>query len=157
MKSKAGRAKVLGVVICMGGAILLTFYTGIPLTSPHSRATTSGITNYANTMVSGKRTHRWALGSIFLMAGCLMWSSWFLIQAKIGKSYPCQYSSTAILSFFGAIQLAILSLIMERNIEAWILKGKLEIITITYAVSMLKCHLVLFRFFCTKIPPSFIT
>ncbi|KAL6128463.1 hypothetical protein ACLB2K_071818 [Fragaria x ananassa] len=64
-----------------------------------------------------------------------MWASWFLIQAKIGKSYPFQYSSTAILSFFGAIQSVILTLLTERsiNMSMWVLKGKLEILSVTYS------------------------
>lgn len=133
MKSNCGRAKVLGTVICIGGALLLTLYKGTPLNNPHSLATTH-IANHANMMVSVK-TKRWAIGSILNAAGCFFWSSWFLIQAKIGKSYPCQYSSIAILTFFGAIQSAILSLIIERNLGMWVLKGKLEILTVIYAVS----------------------
>lgn len=131
MKSNCGRAKVLGTVICIGGALLLTLYKGTPLNNPHSLATTH-IANHANMMVSVK-TKRWAIGSILNAAGCFFWSSWFLIQAKIGKSYPCQYSSIAILTFFGAIQSAILSLIIERNLGMWVLKGKLEILTVIYA------------------------
>jgi hypothetical protein len=127
MKSKCGRAKVLGTVVCIGGALLLTLYKGTPLNHPHSRATTQ-ITNHS-------KTERWAIGSILNAAGCLLWSSWFLIQAKIGKRYPCQYTSTAILNLFGAIQSAILSLIVERNLGMWVLKGKLEILTVIYAVS----------------------
>ncbi|KAF2315122.1 hypothetical protein GH714_038195 [Hevea brasiliensis] len=129
MKIKAGRAKVLGAVICTAGAVLLTLYKGVPLTKPHS----GDIKNHADTMMSDKKTQRWVIGSLFLMAGSLMWSSWFLVQTKISKRYPCQYSSTAILSFFGAIQSAIVSLIVERNIAMWILKGKFEIISIVYA------------------------
>ncbi|XP_062157371.1 WAT1-related protein At3g30340-like [Alnus glutinosa] len=125
MKSKCGRAKVLGTVVCIGGALLLTLYKGTPLNHPHSRATTQ-INNHS-------KTERWAIGSILNAAGCLLWSSWFLIQAKIGKRYPCQYTSTAILNLFGAIQSAILSLIVERNLGMWVLKGKLEILTVIYA------------------------
>ncbi|XP_059459174.1 WAT1-related protein At3g30340-like [Corylus avellana] len=131
IKSKYGRAKVLGAVVCIGGALLLTLYKGTPLNNPQSRATTH-IANQDTMMVSAK-TERWAIGSILNAAGCLLWSSWFLIQAKIGKRYPCQYSSTAILSFFGAIQSAVLCLITERNLGMWVMKGKLEILTVIYA------------------------
>ncbi|EEF47107.1 WAT1-related protein At3g30340 [Ricinus communis] len=130
VKSKAGRAKLLGATICMTGAILLTVYKGIPLTHPHS----GDLKNHVAAMMTEKKRHRsWVLGSIFLMAGCVAWSSWFLIQAKIGKTYPCKYSSTAILSSFAAIQAAVVTLIFNRNVTVWVLKGKLEIITIVYA------------------------
>ncbi|KAM1069061.1 hypothetical protein TB1_001035 [Malus domestica] len=131
-----GIAKVLGALICIGGAVSLILYKGMPLTNQHSESTLQ-MQNHANTMAlsSAKKNDRWAVGSVFLASGCLLWSSWFLIQAKIGQSYPFQYSSTAILSFFGAIQSAILCFITQRHIvmSMWILKGKLEILSVVYA------------------------
>ncbi|KAJ6940661.1 hypothetical protein NC651_006713 [Populus alba x Populus x berolinensis] len=129
MTSKAGRTKVLGALICMGGAVLLIFYKGIPLTNSHSIAATTDIR---------KKRQRWVVGSILSLAGCFMWSLWFLIQAKISKSYPFQYSSTALMSFLGAVQSAILSLSIERNLPMWILRTKLEILSVLYAVSILR-------------------
>lgn len=137
IRSKGGRAKILGALICIGGALSLTLYKGMPLTNQHSQATAQ-IVNHNYMMSAAKQRERWALGSVLLAAGCLLWASWFLIQAKIGKSYPFQYSSTAILSFFGAIQSAILSLVTERsiNMSMWVLKGKLDILSVIYAVSI---------------------
>lgn len=128
IKSKDGKAKVLGTLICICGALLLGLYRGMPLVNSHSIAT-------AQSTSHDKETKRWALGSVLAFAGCLMWSSWFLIQGRISDKYPHHCSGTAILNLFGAIQSAILSLIIERNISTWVLKGKLELITIIYAVS----------------------
>ncbi|CAI0470188.1 unnamed protein product [Linum tenue] len=121
--SSGGRAKVLGALICMTGAILLSVYQGAPLTDSHSKYVTPDAEN----------SKKWVLGSILLIGGCLSWSSWFLIQAHVLKSYPCQYSSITILTFFASIQTAILSLAIERDASMWILKGKLEILTIVYS------------------------
>ncbi|XP_004308749.1 PREDICTED: WAT1-related protein At3g30340-like isoform X2 [Fragaria vesca subsp. vesca] len=134
IRSKGGIAKILGSLICIGGALSLTLYKGMPLTNQHSHATAQ-IENHDYMMSTAKRRERWVLGSVFAAAGCFMWASWFLIQAKIGKSYPFQYSSTAILSFFGAIQSVILTLLTERsiNMSMWVLKGKLEILSVTYS------------------------
>ncbi|XP_024177225.1 WAT1-related protein At3g30340 isoform X1 [Rosa chinensis] len=134
IRSKGGRAKILGALICIGGALSLTLYKGTPLTNQHSHATSQNEDNdYMRRAAKDKE--KWAVGSLLLAAGCLLWASWFLIQAKIGKSYPFQYSSTAILSFFGAIQSAILSLVTERNMNMsmWVLKGELEILSVLYA------------------------
>ena len=125
---------MLGTLVCISGALLLILYKGMPLSNTHSQASTH-ITNHG--MLIPATRERWAMGSIFLVAGSLMWSSWFLIQTRIGKRYPCQYSSTAILNFFGAIQSCILSLIIKRNLAMWFLKGSLEILSVVYAVSTL--------------------
>ncbi|PIA34956.1 hypothetical protein AQUCO_03700306v1 [Aquilegia coerulea] len=132
IKSKAGRAKILGTIVCVGGAMLLTLYRGIPLTNQsHSRSKANLSLNRPH---SNKiKTKRWTIGSIALIAGALFWSSWFLIQAKISKRFPCQYSSTAIMNFFSALQSAILSLVINRDISVWILEGKSEILTVLYA------------------------
>uniref|UniRef100_A0A1U7WIQ5 WAT1-related protein n=1 Tax=Nicotiana sylvestris TaxID=4096 RepID=A0A1U7WIQ5_NICSY len=47
-------------------------------------------------------------------------------------NYPYQYSSTAIMSLFGAFQSTILSFIISRNISKWILKGGLEILSVIF-------------------------
>ncbi|XVE77368.1 hypothetical protein DITRI_Ditri13aG0056600 [Diplodiscus trichospermus] len=130
--NEAGRAKVLGTVVCIVGAMVLTLYKGKTLVGSNSRGTTHTI-NYAHSIFSNKKKERWAVGSILLAVGCIFWSSWFLLQASIGETYPCKYSSTAFLSFFSAIQSAILSLITERDFSKWILWGKLELITVAYA------------------------
>ncbi|XP_038708666.1 WAT1-related protein At3g30340-like isoform X2 [Tripterygium wilfordii] len=129
LKIKAGKAKVLGMLICLGGTVLLILYKGTPLTSTaHSRATIN-----SNASTSAKKTEDWVIGSALLMAGSLFWSSWFLIQTKIGKRYPSKYSSNTILSFFGAIQSAIVCLITgSRNINMWLLKGTWQIIGALY-------------------------
>jgi hypothetical protein len=128
IKCSSGKAKVLGIVVCVAGASLLTLYRGVPLFN-HSQDPAIQL-NYA------KKTERWTIGSVALVVGTLFWSSWFLLQSTIGKRYPCQYSSTAIMSFFGAIQSAVLSLATNRNFYAWVLKGKIEIITVLFAVSI---------------------
>ncbi|WMV22853.1 hypothetical protein MTR67_016238 [Solanum verrucosum] len=122
MKCKSGRAKALGTLCCLGGALILTLYKGMPL-----------MNESAPEVEVNHNIKSWIVGSSFLFAGSLVWSSWFLIQARIGKDYPYQYSSTAIMSFLGAIQSAILSLVIDRNTSTWFLKGTLEISTVIYA------------------------
>ncbi|KAK7357905.1 hypothetical protein VNO80_17202 [Phaseolus coccineus] len=129
MQSKGGKAKVMGTFVCIGGALLLVLYKGMPLIKPQSQYIANKVTSIPPTA----KLETWIIGSIILTVSCLLWSSWFIIQAKISKKYPCQYSSTAILSLFAAIQSAILTLIIKRNNASWILKGKLEILSVIYA------------------------
>ncbi|KAE8727345.1 putative methyltransferase PMT18 [Hibiscus syriacus] len=133
LKSKSGRAKILGSVICVGGALLLTFYKGRPLFKhPHSHAMAPTVSN-AVKLSSSRKAERWTIGCLALIVGTLLWSSWFIIQSYVGRRYPCQFSSTAIMSFFGAIQSAAFSLLTNRDLSMWAPKGKVEIITVLYA------------------------
>ncbi|KAH7560833.1 hypothetical protein ACOSP7_016745 [Xanthoceras sorbifolium] len=128
IKCNSGKAKVVGTLVCIAGGILLILYKGVPLfDSSHSEPETQ---NHSH---STRGTEKWTLGCIALTAGTLFWSSWFVIQSNIGKRYPCQYTSTAIVTFFGAIQSAILSLCTSRKLSIWIPKDKIEIFSILYA------------------------
>ncbi|KAG9455403.1 hypothetical protein H6P81_008307 [Aristolochia fimbriata] len=127
LKSKAGRAKVAGTVVSVSGAMLLTLYKGVALSNTRSHS------HSHSREVQQILRHRWTIGTIALVGACLSWSSWFLIQAKIGKSYPTPYSSTALMSLLSAIQSGILGLALDRSIGMWGLKGKLEILTVLYS------------------------
>ncbi|KAI3891822.1 hypothetical protein MKX03_008450 [Papaver bracteatum] len=135
IRSMSGSAKVLGTVVSVGGAMVLTLYKGMPITNiSDSRETTSiHTTNHLNWLNPKNKTELWTIGTIALIVGSVFWSSWFLIQAKIGKMYPCQYSSTTIMSLFGAIQSALLSLATNQHYSSWVLKGKIQTITVLYS------------------------
>ncbi|GFP82300.1 wat1-related protein at3g30340 [Phtheirospermum japonicum] len=65
------------------------------------------------------------LGTLTCVSGSLAWSSWFLAQSKIGHNFPYLYSSTSIMSFFSAIQSAVLCFATDHRstYSKWILKG----------------------------------
>nr|AAC62788.1 F11O4.14 [Arabidopsis thaliana] len=124
LKTKIGYGVVLGTLISLVGGLLLTMYQGIPLTnSPEQAANSNNHTGHEN----------WIKGCFFLLTGVVLFSSWMLIQAKINVKYPCPYSSTVILSVFGTLQCALLSLIKTRHLEDWILRDELTIITVVIA------------------------
>uniref|UniRef100_A0A1J3JSX8 WAT1-related protein n=1 Tax=Noccaea caerulescens TaxID=107243 RepID=A0A1J3JSX8_NOCCA len=124
MKTKVGYGVVLGTMISLGGALLLTMYQGIPLSKLHAQATSSNVhAGHEN----------WIKGCVLLFTGVTLFSSWMLIQAKINVNYPCPYSSTVMLSVFGTFQCAILSLFKTRHVDEWILRDKLTIITVIVA------------------------
>ncbi|KAK6146555.1 hypothetical protein DH2020_020424 [Rehmannia glutinosa] len=135
IKYSSGRAKVLGSLVCIGGAILLTVYKGKPLFhfSDVPQRDNRSMEQHMKQLSLGTGRERWAIGSVALFAGTLCWSSWFILQTNIGKRYPCQYSSTAIMACFSAIQSAILSSSVDREVSIWILKRKSDILIILYA------------------------
>ncbi|XP_010553571.1 PREDICTED: WAT1-related protein At3g30340-like [Tarenaya hassleriana] len=136
IRSNTGRAKVVGTVVCVGGAMLLTLYRGAPLFGNRSSDDVSvRETRLITTSSKGRPSgERWSLGTVALVVGSFLWSSWFLVQSKVSQRYPCQCSSTAIISFFGSIQSALLCLATSGwKPSAWALKGTLEILTVLYA------------------------
>ena len=78
------------------------------------------------------------LGTIALFAGTFSWSSWFLLQSKVGKKYPALYSGTALIFSLSFLQAAALSFSIERGLSIWAFKSKVEIITVIFSVSNLE-------------------
>ncbi|XP_058105121.1 WAT1-related protein At3g30340-like [Magnolia sinica] len=132
VKNKAGRAKVFGAVVCVGSAMLLTFYKGVALTNTSHSPAISNVSQH-NRVTHEKKEEKWTIGSMALIGGCLCWSTWFLLQAKISNIYPSPYSSTTIISSLSALQSVILGLAIHRDISLWTLNGTLMILTVVYA------------------------
>ena len=130
LKSKAGIAKVVGTGVCLAGAMLLSFYKGIALTNTSHKSAASK--DHAGHSATGK----WMLGTIALFAGSFSWASWFLLQTKVGEKFPALYSSTAVMFFFSFLQMAALSLTTQRGLSIWVLKRKMEILTVLFSVSV---------------------
>ncbi|MED6160307.1 hypothetical protein PIB30_050271 [Stylosanthes scabra] len=135
IKCKSGKAKILGTIVCVGGALLLTLYKGKPLfdVSHYESSATMRSAMKQRSYPPTRTIEKWSLGVIALILGTLFWSSWFILQSNIGKMYPCRYSSTAIMTLFGAIQSAILAFSTGRDLSMWIPNGKIQILTVLYS------------------------
>ncbi|KAL6568868.1 hypothetical protein OROHE_003609 [Orobanche hederae] len=134
VKHNSGRAKLLGALVCLGGSISLTVYKGIPLFHFEGPQHVNQSMERHMKLNSHVGKERWIIGSMALFAGTLCLSSWYLLQTSIGKRYPCQYSSTAVMTCFSAIQSAILSSSIDRELSNWILRRRSDILIILYAV-----------------------
>ncbi|XP_039134749.1 LOW QUALITY PROTEIN: WAT1-related protein At3g30340-like [Dioscorea cayenensis subsp. rotundata] len=131
LKSKTGIAKMLGTFMCVTGAMLMTFYKGttlnktshIPVPVHHHQPTT----------IHEHSSEKWMLGSMALIAGSISWSSWFVVQTRLGHKYPALYSCTAIIFFISFLQAATLSIVTERHFSIWALTNKYEIFVVLFA------------------------
>ncbi|OWM72247.1 WAT1-related protein At3g30340-like [Punica granatum] len=130
----SGKAKVMGSLICVVGVMVLTFYRGITLfSSLHAPPRHPSMAYHSEKLSSAKRTEKWVISSMTLVLASVLWSSWFLLQSNIGQRYPCKYSSTAIMSFFGTVQsTALVGMSSGRNLSAWMFKETFEIITVLF-------------------------
>ncbi|XP_078174005.1 WAT1-related protein At3g30340-like [Carex rostrata] len=130
IKNKAGMAKIIGVLLALIGAMVLTLYKGVSLT----HKTTHQIRPLHTTNIGiNNSPKKWMLGSIALLGNAFSFSFWMLLQSKVTKKYPVVYSGTVLMSFMSFLQVVGLSMAIERRTSIWIPKGKLEIVTVIYA------------------------
>ncbi|CAH8319126.1 unnamed protein product [Eruca vesicaria subsp. sativa] len=129
LKTKAGMLKVMGTLICIGGALFLTFYKGPQISNPHSNR---GAALHHNDNDQDKAKN-WLLGCLYLTIGTTLLSIWMLFQGTLNIKYPCKYSSTCLMSVFAAFQCALLSLYKGRDAHDWVISDKFVITVIIYA------------------------
>ncbi|XP_057816638.1 WAT1-related protein At4g30420 isoform X2 [Cryptomeria japonica] len=117
IRSPRGQAKVMGTVICVGGAMIMAFYKGPTLTGTHYSL----------------GTDEWLFGAVILFCSAVAWSAWLTFQSPVLKKYPAQKSLTGMMLLLGTVQSGVIGLIIEPHASAWKLKWDMELLSIVYA------------------------
>jgi drug/metabolite transporter (DMT)-like permease len=127
MRSLGGQAKVVGTVICVSGAMIMTLYKGpaIKFFSPGAKNHHITYNSKANELVLGTIL---VFGSVVIMAVCLAF------QAPVLKKYPAQLSLTALLCLIGSVQSALIAGICEhKKSKLWAIGWNIELLSVVYA------------------------
>lgn len=130
LKTKAGCAKILGTIVSLGGALLLSLYKGVAVTH---QSTAAALAASSSDEAGNDDKKRWVLGTVALLANCILFSLWLLLQSWLTKKYPALYSSTAFMFFISTLQAGALTVMVERHTSVWVVTNKLEIVTIVYS------------------------
>ncbi|KAI5661469.1 hypothetical protein M9H77_20792 [Catharanthus roseus] len=86
IKSKAGKAKVIGTLICIGGAMLLTFYKGLEIKMPSSLH--FDLLNHKNnsgrhySSISHKKSMNHIIGPLLALFSCFTCSIGLILQVR---------------------------------------------------------------------------
>ncbi|KAJ1395781.1 EamA domain [Sesbania bispinosa] len=124
--SSSSLAKSLGTVVSIAGAFIVTLYKGPALLMGLSPE------NSSQQPVSSQDSN-WILGGLFLAVDCVMASAYIIVQASILKKYPAELIVVFFYCFFVAIQSAVTSLVVERDLSAWSLEPKFRLLAVLYS------------------------
>ncbi|KAK6911680.1 EamA domain [Dillenia turbinata] len=160
LNKKQGQAKVLGTTLCVGGAMLLSFYHGrtigigessIHLHSVGKTSTTSNNNNSHN--------RNMFLGPFIFLASCVAMAGWFIIQvshimwgsfapvwtlsggaplgaqhheARLNEKFAAPYTSTALMCLMACIECVLITFCFEHNLSAWSLASGIKLVTSIY-------------------------
>ncbi|XWS58069.1 hypothetical protein CRYUN_Cryun08bG0003500 [Craigia yunnanensis] len=140
IKKASGQAKVLGTLVCVGGAMLLSLYhghtVGIGESSIHWK--------YADKMTSKSSNNgsNFFLGPFLVMACAVSWAVWLIIQGQTRKNFPAPYTCTALMCFMASIDCTVIGIFSDHKISDWSLSSSMKLIAALYAVSICMVHLV---------------
>ncbi|XP_022633025.1 WAT1-related protein At1g68170-like [Vigna radiata var. radiata] len=140
-----GRAKVIGTIIGISGAMFVTFVKGteinicsFKINLMHGHA--SSPTQFRNK----------SLGVPLAILSCCFYSLWFILQAKMNEEYPSSNSSAALMNTMGALQATIFTLCVERDWNHWKLGFNIRLLTAAYSGIVASGIMVVIIAWCIK-------
>ncbi|CAK9162824.1 unnamed protein product [Ilex paraguariensis] len=126
LRRSSSQAKSLGTIVAISGAFVMTLYEGPPILMLTSQ------TNLPQQLLLLRQSN-WALGGLFLAITCICSSIWNVFQTATVKLYPDEMTIVFFCSCFGSIQCAIFTLIIERDLGAWVLQPGIQMTATGYA------------------------
>ncbi|XP_012073027.1 WAT1-related protein At1g25270 isoform X2 [Jatropha curcas] len=160
IRSVGGKAKVVGTVMGISGAMLLTFYKGAEIKIwktridllKHYQSNGHGVFH----LTSSHSNH--ALGCLLAVGNCFLYALWLIIQAKMSTTYPCPYSSTALMCLMASIQASVYALCMEKDWSQWKLGWNIRLLTAAYAGIVVAGIMITLVIWCVRLKgPLFVS
>ncbi|CAJ2665103.1 unnamed protein product [Trifolium pratense] len=113
-------AKIVGTLICVGGAMSITLLKGPKLLNAENLPSKS-------TMVTTLGSDdNWLLGCLFVLASSVAWSLWLILQVPAYASHPNYISLSAWMCLISTLQSAVVTLFLEPNLNAWKINSLLQ-------------------------------
>ncbi|KAK4377872.1 hypothetical protein RND71_004168 [Anisodus tanguticus] len=129
IKKTRCQAKVLGIIVTVAGAMLMTLYKGQVVNliwSNHINANVPEAT-------SGAYDKDWLKGSILLIFATLAWASFFILQNITMRKYTAPLSLTALVCFMGMLQSIAVTFVMEHKTSVWTIGFDMNLFAAAYA------------------------
>ncbi|XP_027368428.1 WAT1-related protein At1g09380-like [Abrus precatorius] len=125
LQTWAGKAKCIGAIMCVGGALATCLYKGKEFYLGHHN-------HHTHTAVTAHKTYM-LRGTFFLIGSCFSYTAWFIVQVKLLKVFPLKYWGTMLACLFATIQSAVFGAFIDSSKAAWKLELNLQLITIVYS------------------------
>ncbi|KAG1370997.1 WAT1-related protein [Cocos nucifera] len=125
------QAKVVGTLVTVAGAMLMTLYKGPILEMVWTEHVHPHQANVPGAMDPTDKD--WFKGSIFLIIATLAWASLFILQAATLKKYDAPLSLTSLICFVGTLQAIGVTLVMERKPSVWRIGWDMNLLAAAYA------------------------
>ncbi|GAB4845630.1 hypothetical protein Ancab_039031 [Ancistrocladus abbreviatus] len=139
LRSFRSQIKILGTLVSISGALIVTFYDGPSVIFHASSKKLSPVTFsnlgswiFQSSGILGAASN-WVVGGAFLAAAGLCLSIWNVSQAALLKGYPSGITIVFFYCLFGAIQTAVVSVIAERNLAAYQFTLGIELVAVIYS------------------------
>ncbi|ANM58972.1 nodulin MtN21 /EamA-like transporter family protein [Arabidopsis thaliana] len=116
-------AKVVGTVITVSGALLMTLYKGPIVDFIRFGGGGGGGSDGAGGSHGGAGAaamdKHWIPGTLMLLGRTFGWAGFFILQSFTLKQYPAELSLTTLICLMGTLEGTAVSLVTVRDLSAW--------------------------------------
>ncbi|XP_004304598.1 PREDICTED: auxin-induced protein 5NG4-like [Fragaria vesca subsp. vesca] len=126
LRRSSCQAKVLGTIVSVSGAFVVILYKGSVIFSPSNSP-------HQNLMMILQQSNKWVIGGLMLAMASILKSSWNILQTSIVKNCPSMITVLFFYTFFVTLQSTVISLFLESNPNAWVLRPDIEMISIVFS------------------------
>ncbi|TKW35451.1 hypothetical protein SEVIR_2G373300v4 [Setaria viridis] len=129
LTKRPGKMKLLGTLLCVCGAMVVSLFKGRRL---HLWATRLLRSQAAATSPTGLH-HGMVAGTLFLCGSCLSYALWFIVQARLAKVFPSKYLVTTLTCLLGSLQCFVVGISLGHSRAEWRIKWDLQLLTVVYS------------------------
>lgn len=130
LRSLRSQAKILGTLCTVAGAVVMIMYHGPAVQFPWSA---SGAHHHA-AAATQQSTATWLNGTVLVIAACVCWSAFFILQSNTLQSYPAELSLSTLISLLGSVMSGGVALVAERrDMAAWVIGFDTRLFTAVYS------------------------
>ncbi|CAI9273529.1 unnamed protein product [Lactuca saligna] len=108
------QGKIIGTFVTVGGAMVMTFVNGPPIPLPWTKVTRVHHHHHPLPPATPSSDHH-LKGALMITAGCVFWAGFYVLQAVTLKKYPAHLSLTTLICMMGALQGAVMTLVIEKG------------------------------------------
>ncbi|CAN1352810.1 WAT1-related protein At4g08300 [Linum perenne] len=116
-------AKIIGTVITVSGAMVMTLYKGPILEFLTPSSSTAAHSMSASDVSNGEQ--HWILGPLLLLGSCIG-------QSYTLRLYPAELSLTAWICLMGTIEGSVVALAVERDMSIWKIGFDARLLAVVY-------------------------
>lgn len=151
IRTLGGQAKVLGTVISVSGAMIMTLYKG-----PALKFLSPGVESHV--IASNSKHNNIVMGSILVFTSIISWAACIVFQAPVLKRYPAQLSLTALSCLFGSLQSGLIGALWEyKKSNIWAIGWNIELLGVVYSGILCSALGMFLQVWCiTKTGPLFV-
>ncbi|URE10154.1 auxin-induced protein [Musa troglodytarum] len=134
LKKVRCQAKVVGTLVTVAGAMLMTLYKGPIMEMVWNRHMHAQAHQANDVPVAADSADKdWFKGCIFLIIATLAWASLFVLQAATLRRYNAPLSLTSLICFVGTLQAIAVTFVTEHKLSVWRIGWDMNLLAAAYA------------------------